>query len=170
MTDTRRITSVNLSVQQTTHRLMREALCRDLRDAVEAGSLDGGGTGSIRCRACVVLYLLLCDHPVDRRGRCRSCRRPGIKLGQRRRTCRIHVKASFWLRQPDDVVLRHLASKLSHHPAPAPGTGGRPDWCHPTRANATRAADTTEVLPKIAADQRRTVQRTADSAPQQGLG
>jgi hypothetical protein len=119
MTDTRRITSVNLSVQQTTHRLMREALCRDLHDAMEAGSLDGGGTGSIRCRACVVLYLLLCDHPVDRRGRCRSCRRPGIKLGQRRRTCRIHVKAS---------------------------------------------------LPKIAADQRRTVQRTADSAPQQGLG
>lgn len=116
MNDTRRITSVNLSVQQTTHRLMREALCGDLRDAVESGSLDGGGTGSIRCRACVVLYLLLCDHPVDRRGQCRSCHRPGIALGQRRRT------------------------------------------------------DATEVLPRIAADQRRTVQRTADSAPQQELG
>jgi hypothetical protein len=54
MTGTRRITSVNLSLQQTTHRLMREALCGDLWDAVESGSLDGGGTGSIRCRACVV--------------------------------------------------------------------------------------------------------------------
>ncbi len=126
MNHTRRITSVNLSAQQTTHRLMSEALCRDLRDAVEAGSLDGGKTGSIRCRACFVLYLLLCDHPVDRRGRCRSCRRPGAVLGQRRRTCRIHAKASFWLRQPDDVVLRHLASELNHRPAPAAGTGRRP--------------------------------------------
>ena len=121
MNDTRRTTSVNPSVQQTTHRLMSEALCRDLRDAVESGSLGGGGTGSIRCRACVVLYLLLCDHPVDRRGRCRWCRRPGAVLGQRHRPCRIHVKASFWLHQPNDVVLRHLTNELNHHPAPASG-------------------------------------------------
>jgi hypothetical protein len=170
MTGTRLITSVNLSVQQTTHHLIREALCGDLWDAVESGSLDGGGTGSIRCRACVVLYLLLCDHPLDRRGRCRSCRRSSAVLGQRRRTCRIHTKASFWLRQPDDVVLRHLANELNHRSIPAPGTGGRLDRCHPTRVDATRNADATEVLPKIAADQRRTVQRTVDNAPQQELG
>ncbi|MGH8571935.1 MAG: hypothetical protein ACREX8_05080 [Gammaproteobacteria bacterium] len=147
MNDTRRITSVNLSVPQTTHRLMCEALCGDLWDAVESGSLDSARTGSIRCRACVVLYLLLCDHPVDRRGRCRSCRRSGAVLGQRHRTCRIHAKASFWLRQSDDVVLRHLASELTHHPAPAPGTGGRPDRSHPTQAAAIRDSDTTEVVP-----------------------
>ena len=121
MNDTRRTTSVNPSVQQTVHRLMSEELCCDLRDAVESGSLGGGGTGSIRCRACVVLYLLLCDHSVDRRGRCLSCRRPGAVLGQRRRPCRIHVTASFWLRQPDDVVLRHLATELNHYPAPVSG-------------------------------------------------
>lgn len=112
---------MGLNMQQATHRLMREALCSDLRDAVEAGSLDGGETSSIRCRACAVLYMLLCDHPVDRRGRCRSCRRTGAMLGRRRRTCRIYLEASFWLRQPDEVVLGHLASELNHRPAPVQG-------------------------------------------------
>ncbi len=138
---------MDLSVPQAIHRAMSEALYGDLRDAVESGSLEGGGTGSIRCRACFVLYLLLCDHPVDRRGRCRSCRRPGAVLGQRHRTCRIHAKTSFWLRQPDDMVLRHLARELNHRPAPAPGTGGRPDRCHPTQPAATRDPDATEVVP-----------------------
>ncbi len=125
---------MSLSAPQAIHRPMTEALCCYLWDTVESESLDGGGTGSIRCRACVVLYLLLCDHSVDRRGRCRSCRRSGAALGQRRRKCRIHVEASFWLRQPDDVVLRHLASELNDRPARAQGTGGRPDRFGTTRA------------------------------------
>ncbi len=78
-------------------------------------------------------------------------RRPGAVLGQRHSTCRIHVKASFWLHQPDEVVLRHLVG-LNHRPVPAPGTGGRPDRCHTTRAAPTRDPDATEVLPRIAAN------------------
>jgi hypothetical protein len=123
---------VGLSVPQAIHRVMSEALCCDLRDALESGSLDGSEIGSIRCRACVVLCLLLCDHPVDRRGRCRSCRRTGAVLGKRRRKCRIHVEASFWLRQPDDVVLRHLAHELnSTVPTPPRHSSGRVGWPDP---------------------------------------
>lgn len=149
MNDTRHIANVNLGMPQATHRAMCEALCCDLRDAVKSGSLDGDGTGSIRCRACVVLYLLLCDHPLDQQGRCQSCRRSGAVLGQQRRTCHIHAKANFWLRQPDAVVLRHLANELNYRPAPVRVTGGRPDRCSTTQAAATHGVDATEVLPRI---------------------
>ncbi|MDQ3765064.1 MAG: hypothetical protein M3460_27225 [Actinomycetota bacterium] len=127
---------MGLSVPQVTHRLMSEALCCELRAVVKSGSLEAGGTGSVGCRACVVLYLLLSDHTVDRRGRCRSCRRSVAVLMQRRRECRIHVRASFWLRQPDDVVLRHLAQELNHRPASTPGTGGQPDLGYPAQPGA----------------------------------
>ncbi|MDQ3763835.1 MAG: hypothetical protein M3460_20155 [Actinomycetota bacterium] len=132
---------------------MSEALCCDLRAAVESRSLGAGAIGSVSCRVCVVLYLLLSDHLVDRRGRCLSCRRSGAVLGQRRRKCRIHVKASFWLRQPDEVVLRHLAQKLNHRLASAPGTGGRPDLGHLAQPASTGAQDVTQVGPRIAVDQ-----------------
>ncbi|MGH3991013.1 MAG: hypothetical protein ACRDSN_00955, partial [Pseudonocardiaceae bacterium] len=56
------------------------------------------------------------------------------------------------MRQPDDVVLRHLTSELNHRPAPAPGTGGRPDRCHPTQSAATHDLDAAEVLPRIPAE------------------
>ena len=134
------------SAEEITHHML-DALRDVLLAAVTSRPAADSGTGSIQFRACAVLYLLLCDHPLDRRGRCRSCRRSGAVLGQRRHTCRIHTKASFWLRQPDDVVLRHLASELDHRPAPAPGAGGRPDRCHPTRAAATRDPDAIEVMP-----------------------
>lgn len=45
------------------------------------GSLGRGRAGSAGCRACAVLSTLLCNHPVDRQGRCRSCRRPGAVPG-----------------------------------------------------------------------------------------
>ncbi|MGH3804927.1 MAG: hypothetical protein ACRDTD_33240, partial [Pseudonocardiaceae bacterium] len=62
-------------------------------------------------RASAVLYLLLLDHPIDRQGRCRSCPRPGTVIGFRRRPCRIHLRANYWLlRQPDNaMLLSHLA-------------------------------------------------------------
>jgi hypothetical protein len=73
------------------------------------------------------LYTLLLDHPLDQRGRCRSCRRSGAMIGLRRRPCRIYLRASYWLlRQPDEALLRcHLADGLGlstgpadHRPAP----------------------------------------------------
>jgi len=103
------------SAADTTHNMM-SALRDVLLAAVTFRPAAGAGIGSIQFRACAVLYLLLCDHPVDRRGRCRSCRRSGSVLGKRHRKCRIHTKPSFWLRQPDDVVLCHLTSGLSHLP------------------------------------------------------
>ncbi len=58
---------MRLSVPQAIQRVRREALCCDLWDAVESGSLEGGETGSIRCRACAMLGVSL-----DRSGRARS--------------------------------------------------------------------------------------------------
>lgn len=70
--------------------------------------------GSIRWRAAAVLYLLLRDHPIDRWGRCRSCRRSGAIIGLRRRRCRIHITVSYWLlRQPNEaLLLSHIADEL----------------------------------------------------------
>lgn len=88
------------SMPATSHRLV----CDALRQALQAG--PAGGPGSIRYRACAVLYSLLLDHPLDQRGRCRSCRRSGAMIGLRRRPCRIHLRASYWLlRQPDEALL-----------------------------------------------------------------
>ncbi|PZS40818.1 MAG: hypothetical protein DLM62_00855 [Pseudonocardiales bacterium] len=79
-----------------------------------AGPSTASGIDSIRYRAAAVLYTLLLDHPLDRRGRCRCCRRSGALIGPRRRPCRIHLRASYWLLcQPDAVAApRHLADAL----------------------------------------------------------
>ncbi|MGH4000373.1 MAG: hypothetical protein ACRDTJ_23260 [Pseudonocardiaceae bacterium] len=53
---------------------------------------------------CAVLFMLLRDHPIDRRDRCQSCRHPGAMVGPRWRCCRIYITASHWLlRQPDQA-------------------------------------------------------------------
>lgn len=97
MTDTGR------TVDQTSYRLV----CDALRETVHAGPGATKGGGSIRYRASAVLYLLLLDHPIDRRGRCRSCRGPSGMIGLRRRPCRIHLRASdYLLRQPTEALLR----------------------------------------------------------------
>lgn len=44
-------------------------------------------------RAGAVLYLLLRDHPINRWGRCRSCRYTGTIIRFRRRRCRVHITA-----------------------------------------------------------------------------
>ena len=82
------VTSTGRTVDQTSHRLVREAL----RETVRAGPGAGERVGSIRYRASAVLYLLLLEHPIDERGRCWSC--PGVLSGLRPRPCQIHVKAS----------------------------------------------------------------------------
>lgn len=101
------------SVCQTSDRLMCEALRRVLREAVDSGVCPAS------YRACAALYSLLLNHPVDRRGRCRSCRRLGAVLGRRRRRCLVRITAGYWLHQPDAILLSHLAGEL--------GLAGPPD-------------------------------------------
>jgi hypothetical protein len=114
------MTSRGRTVDQISHRLVCDALCGFLRQAAKAGPNAVDGIGSIGCRASAVLYTLLLDHPIDRRGRCWSCRHFGAMIGLRR--CRIHITASYWLLlQPDKtMLLSHLACELglapSHHP------------------------------------------------------
>lgn len=105
------------TVDQTSYRL----LCDALRETVHAGSGAVEGAGSIRYRASAVLYMLLLDHPVDRRGRCRSCRRSGTLMGLRRRPCRVHARASYWLlHQPDDTLLSYVANEVKQGSAQTP--------------------------------------------------
>ncbi len=108
------VTGKGRTIEQTSYRLV----CDALRQAVAAGPSAASGIDSIRYRAAAVLYTLLLDHPLDRRGRCRSCRRSGALIGPRRRPCRIHLRASYWLLcQPDATAApRHLADALSAVP------------------------------------------------------
>jgi hypothetical protein len=89
------------SVYQTDYEFMCKVLCGVLADGVRAGLGAEEGIGSLRCRVSGALYALLLTHPVDERGRCRSCRPPGAVFGFRRRRCGVHREASYWLRQPD---------------------------------------------------------------------
>ncbi|MGH3916020.1 MAG: hypothetical protein ACRDTC_21820 [Pseudonocardiaceae bacterium] len=84
--------------------------------------------GSVSWRACAALYSLVEEHPVDRRGRCRSCRGPGALLGWGRRRCQVRVWACFWLHQPDETLLLGLlARELDQHSASSPGVEEQAD-------------------------------------------
>lgn len=89
------------SEYRASYDFMCTVLRRTLADGVRAGIGAEDGIGSLRCRVSGALYALLLAHPVDHRGRCRSCRRPGAVFGLRRRRCWVHLEASHWLRQPD---------------------------------------------------------------------
>jgi hypothetical protein len=92
---------------------LREALHSVLVAAVEAWPGAAGGIDSIQSRACAALYVLLMAHSVDRRGRCRSCRRPGAVLGLRHRRCRVHGEARFCLlQQPAEFLRSRLVCEL----------------------------------------------------------
>lgn len=118
------VASTDWTVGQTSHRLISEALGDELRQAMQAGS----SVDPIRYRLSAVLYLLLRDHCIDRRGRCRSCRRPGAMITIRRQPCRILIKARYWLLHPPDQA--HLLSQLA---AELPASPQR----HPARAKPT---------------------------------
>lgn len=130
---------MSTSAHQTSYQLLCQMLRGALRDTVRSTRDGSGGISSVGCRAVAVLYGLLLDHPVDRRGRCRSCRRPGEVLGLRRRRCRVHRKTHFYLHHPDDAfLLGHLAREVGL-PAPAASPprpsgrhrkAGRPDPDH----------------------------------------
>jgi len=100
------------SVHQTSYHLLCEALRDVLRSAVESRHGNRSVIGSVPYRAVVTLYMLLMAHPVDRWGRCRSCRRPGAVLRWRRRRCRVHGEASVWLHQPAEFVGSQLAREF----------------------------------------------------------
>ncbi len=135
------------NVHQTSHELLREALRGGLAAAVGSGRGDGE-IGSIPCRASAALYALLGDHPVDQRGRCRSCRSLRELLGRRSRICRVLVAARFYLYQPEDMLLRLLANELDQPATPPPSADAAPD---PGRAPGAVLGDpdATDVLPRI---------------------
>lgn len=102
----------NLSGYQVSHGLLCEELRRWLVDALERGVSAPDGSESIRWRESAVVYSLLRDHEVDRKGRCHRCRCPRGVFGRRRRRCRVHVVANFYLRQPEAFVHTHLTGEL----------------------------------------------------------
>lgn len=119
------------SVHQTSHGLLREML----RDALLTAQRNGGaGISSVPWRASAALYVLLGDHRIDRRGRCRCCRGPRLVFGPGRHLCRVLVAARFYLRQPEEMLLCRLASEwdettlasacMSGTPRPASGEAG----------------------------------------------
>jgi hypothetical protein len=135
---------MSTNVYQTSYELLRETL----RDALATAAGSGrGGIDSTTCRASAALYALLGEHSVDRRGHCRCCR--GLRaLGRRRRACRVLVAARFYLYQPEDLLLRLLASELTQPATPPPSTDTAPD---PGRAPGAVLGDpdATDVLPRI---------------------
>lgn len=120
---------------QASHSLLQAVLRDALLDMV--GSAHGlQGIGRVGLGACAGLYSLLAAHPVDRQGRCRSCRSPGW-LGHRRQVCMVFQKAHYWLRQPGHRLQAHLASELDVDLPPLP------DAADP---------EATEVLPRVEPD------------------
>lgn len=128
--------------------LMRETLRDGLLAAVD--SEGGCALGSAQWRASAALYVLLGDHRVDRRGRCRSCRRPGALVGRRRSRCRVYLAARCYLYQPDQVLLRALAGELNQDATPPSRAGSPRDPGSATLA-IPLDPDDTEVLPRVAA-------------------
>lgn len=136
---------MDLNGDQASSKLVSKALRDVLRAAVESGpgatdgieSIHCRASATFHCRASATLYGLLTDHPVDQRGRCRSCRRSGGMLGLRRRVCRVHVKADYWLRQPAEFLRCLLARELgltdlspAHDSAAAGDRAGLPPSDH----------------------------------------
>jgi hypothetical protein len=98
------------TVHQTEHGLLCEVLRGFLVGEVDSAH-RAGECGQVGCGAGAALYSLLAAHPLDRRGRCRSCGGPGW-LGRRPRVCLVFRKAHYWLRQPTHIVRAHLVDEL----------------------------------------------------------
>lgn len=126
---------MSTTVYQTSHDLMCQLLRKVLVDGVQAGHGAEGGIGSVRCRVSGTLYALLIAHPVDQHGLCRSCRGPGAVFGRRYR-CWVHREASYWLRQPEELLHSQVVREWGLVDESSPGAGVAPD-----RASATRPAD-----------------------------
>lgn len=138
----------SLSVYQTSYNLLCGLLRAVLVDGVRAGRGAVGGIGSVRCRVSATLYALLLAHPLDRDGRCRSCRGRGAVFGRRRR-CRVHIEASYWLRQPEEFLHSRVVEELGLVDQSESGAGAGSE-----RDSGTRLADpdATDMLPRIEPD------------------
>lgn len=136
---------MSATVYQSSHDLMCQSLRKVLVDGVQAGRGAAGGIGSVRCRVSAALYALLMAHPVDREGRCRSCRGPGAVFGRRHR-CWVHIEASYWLRQPEEFLCSRVVREWGLADQSPPGADAAPD-----RESAAHPADPdgTDVLPRI---------------------
>ncbi|MFN2496991.1 MAG: hypothetical protein ABR608_13960 [Pseudonocardiaceae bacterium] len=121
------MTSQGGSGPQTSYQHLCEVLRGVLVDVVQAGRHAGTEMGAVPSRATAALYLILRNHPVDRRGRCRSCRRPGAWVGRRWRRCRVHGEARLWLHQPAEFLRPQLARELRAHLGPPPQVGATPE-------------------------------------------
>ena len=88
---------------QASYELSCEVLRKILGDGVRVRS-GADEVGPIRCRVSGALYALLVAHTIDRKGHCRTCRRSSAVLRLRRRRCRVHREANFWLRQPTQFL------------------------------------------------------------------
>lgn len=97
------------NVYQAGYDRLRDVLHSAVTHAAHTGPDAADGIGSLGWRTGVALDSLLAAHPVDRRGRCRSCHSPG--LWRRRRVCLVFQQAHYWLRQPIDQLPGHLAGK-----------------------------------------------------------
>jgi len=117
------VSAKNLSVYQASHGLLCDELREWLSSAVEPGGSVQDGSEPTQWRAGAVVYSLLRDHAIDRKGRCRLCRRPSAIFGRRRRRCQVHIAANFYLRQPDQFVRSHLSFELQA-PPPHPALFG----------------------------------------------
>lgn len=133
------------TVHQTSYDLLCEVLKALLWEVVKSGAHHQ--VGSVPFRASAALYALLMNHPVDRKGRCRSCRRPGALFGRQRRRCRIYRSAHFYLRQPREFLLSHLAAEMEFRIPSSPGPHAGTDR-HET-AEATSVDPDTDALPSV---------------------
>jgi hypothetical protein len=104
----------------STHQVS-EALCGALLAAMRSGPATQEGCDSILHRAGAALYSLLAAHPVDGRGRCRSCRGHRWR-GRRRQVCLIFLETHYWLRQPSHIVQAHLVAEWGLDVATPRGT------------------------------------------------
>ena len=149
------VAGTDWTVGQTSHRLISEALGDELRQAVQAGPSVADQADSIRYRVSAVLYLLLRDHSIDRRGRCRSCRRPGAMMSIRRQPCRILIKARYWLLRPPEEaqLLSLLAAELPASPpsSPSASQAHRPIHSGPDKQGRDSGLGDTDVLPTLPA-------------------
>lgn len=111
---------MSLSTHQVSHGRLLRTLRGVLLPAVQPRPGSQQRIDSTLHSACAALYSLLVDHPVDRRGRCRSCRPPNSVLGLRRRPCRVRAKAELWLHLPAELRHSFLASELGLPPTVPP--------------------------------------------------
>lgn len=95
---------------------MCQALRGFLVDVVE--SRDHDVVDTIAFRASATLYAMLLNHPIDEKGRCRSCRRSAAGFGRRRRRCRVHLLTGLHMLYSGDFLLSYVAGELGLDPIP----------------------------------------------------